>query len=272
MANVALPVPSAPSEPGSLAGELRGGPRYWASSYALMLRWELLNQRLLLPLMATVQLLLGAGMALGFGLLIEDPSGSQALFLATGATVIPMMTLGLVMLPQEVAQQKIDGTYEYTFGLPIPRMAMYFAGLTVWSLVALPSAAVALFVAAWRYDLDLTVSPLVLVAAPLVVMVSSAAGYAFAHGLPNPRITHILTQPLIFIIIMFSPISFPAERLPGWLQAIHEVLPPQHAAVVMRGTLTEGLIDENLLPSFAILAAWAVGCWLLTGWVLTRRR
>lgn len=127
-------------------------------------------------------------------------------------------------------------------------------------------------VAAWRYDLDLTISPLVLVAAPLVVTVASAAGYAFAHGLPNPRITHILTQLLIFVIVMFSPISFPVERLPGWLEAIRQWLPPQHAAVVMRGTLTEGLTEEALLPSFAILVAWAVGCWLITSWVLTRRR
>lgn len=256
---------------GTLADELRSGPGYWARSYVLMLRWELLNQRLQLPLMALVQVMLGAGMALGFGLIIGDLSETQALFLATGATVIPMMSLGLVMLPQVVAQQKIDGTYEYVFGLPVPRMAMYFAGLTVWSLVALPSAVIALLVAAWRYDLDLSISPLAVVAAVLVVSVATAIGYAFSHALRQPRVTHLITQLLIFVIVMFSPISFPAERLPGWLEAVHEWLPPQHAALVMRGTLTEGLVEEGLARSFAILGAWAVGSWLLTAWVITRR-
>lgn len=267
-----LVITNSSSKGPALHAELRGGPAYWIDAYLLMLRWELLNQRLQLPLMALVQVLVGAGMALGFGLIIGDPTGDEALFLATGATVIPMLTLGLVMLPQVVAQQKIDGTYEYVFGLPVPRMAMYFAGLTVWSLIALPSAVVALLVAMWRYDLDLSVSPLVVVAALLVVSVASAIGYAFSHGLPNPRITHLITQLLIFVIVMFSPISFPAERLPGWLQATHEWLPAEHAAIVMRGTLTDGLIEERLAPSFAVLGAWAIGSWLVTAWVITRRR
>lgn len=255
-----------------LDAELRSGPSYWLRTYLLMVRWEILNQRLMLPLMVAMQVLLGAGMALGFGLLIDDPTPAEAAYLATGATVIPMMTLGLVMLPQVVAQQKIDGTYEYVFGLPVPRMAMYFAGLTVWSLIGLPSAAVALGVAAWRYDLDLSVSPLVVIGAFLVVSVASAIGYAFSHGLPNPRTTHLITQLLIFVVILFSPVSFPAERLPGWLQAIHTWLPPEHAANVMRGTLTDGLVDGSLVPSFALLTVWAIGSWLVTARVITRRR
>lgn len=255
-----------------LATELRGGPGYWFHTYLLMVRWELLNQRLLLPMMVVLQILLGAGMALGFGLLIDDPTPTEAAFLATGATVFPMMTLGLTMLPQVVADQKLNGTYEYVFGLPVPRMAMYFAGLTVWSVVGLPSAAVALGVAAWRFEIDLAISPFVLLAAFLVISVASAIGYAIGHGVSNPRMTNVITQVLIFVVILFSPVSFPAERLPGWLQATHEWLPPEHAANVMRGTLTDGLVEGSLVPSFAVLTVWALGSWALTAWVITRRR
>ena len=68
-----------------------------------------------------------------------------------------------------------------------------------------------------------------------------------------------------------GPVNFPAERLPGWLAAIHAWLPPQHAAIVMRGTLTDGFVTTGLGESFAILGAWAVGAWLLTAWLITRR-
>ncbi|MBT5773403.1 MAG: ABC transporter permease [Dehalococcoidia bacterium] len=254
-----------------LEGELRGGVRHWLRSYWLMVRWELLSQRLMLPMLVVVLLMLGAGMALGLGLLFENPSPQQALYISTGATVIPMMTLGLSMLPQLVAQQKVEGTYDYLFSLPIPRMAMYFAGLSVWTVIALPSAVMALAVAAWRYDLELSVSPLAVPAALLVVAVASAVGYSFAHAITNPRLTNVVTQLLIFVVIFFSPVNFPAERLPGWLQAAHEWLPPQHAALVMRGTLTEGLVDGGVGESFAILGAWAVGATLVTAWVLGRR-
>lgn len=254
-----------------LEGELRGGVGHWVRSYWLMLRWEMLSQRLMLPMMVVVQVMLGAGMALGFGLLFDDPSAAEALYLSTGATVIPMMTLGLVMIPQMVAQQKIEGTYDYIFSLPIPRMAMYFAGLSVWSMIALPSAVVALGVAAWRYDLELSIDPLALPAAVLVVGVAAAVGYAFAHAITNPRLTNVLTQLLIFVVIFFSPVNFPAERLPGWLAAVHAWLPPQHSALVMRGTLTDGLVTGGLGESFAILGVWAAGSWLLTAWVIGRR-
>jgi len=255
----------------AVGDELRAGPGYWLRSYLLMVRWELLNLRLQLPIMVALQVFLGAGMAIGFGFLIADASGPATLYLATGATVIPMMTLGLVMVPQIIAQQKIDGTYDYIFGLPVPRMAMYFAGLSVWSVIALPSAVMALGVAAWRYDLELSISPLVVPAALLVVAVASAIGFAFSHALPNPRLTNLITQLLIFVITLFSPISFPAERLPGWLQAVHQWLPAEHAANVMRGTLTDGLLEAPLWESFAILGVWAIGSWLVTAWVITRR-
>jgi ABC-2 type transport system permease protein len=254
-----------------LRTELRSGAAYWWRSYLLMTRWELLSIRLELPLFVILQFMLGAGMALGFGFLFEDPRGAQALYLSTGATVIPMMMVGLVVLPQTVAQQKIEGTYQYLFGLPVPRMCMYLAGLTVWTLVALPSSIAALLVGAWRYDLNLSVDPLVVPATLLTIAVSAAIGYAFAHGLPNPRVTHVLTQLLVFVLVMFSPINFPADRLPGWLEAAHAWLPPQHAATLMRATLTEGLVDETYVRSFAILGAWTVGCWVITAWVMSRR-
>lgn len=255
-----------------LDDELRAGPAYWWRSYLLMVRWELYSTRLELPLIVIVQLMVGAGMAIGFGFLFVDPQGPQALFLATGATVVPMMMVGLVILPQAIAQQKISGTYQYLFGLPVPRMAMYFAGLTVWTVVALPSSIVALLVAAWRYDLDLSIDPLVVPAMLLAIAVAAAIGYAFAHGLPNPRLTHVLTQLLVFVLVLFSPINFPADRLPDWLQAIHEWLPPQHAATAVRATLTEGLIEEDLGRSFAVLGGWTVVSWLFTAWVMERRR
>lgn len=254
-----------------LEGELRGGVGHWLRSYWLMVRWEVLSQRLMLPMMVVIQLMLGAGMALGFGLLFDQPSAEQALFLSTGATVIPMMTLGLSIIPQMVAQQKLEGTYEYIFSLPVPRMAMHLAGLTVWSGIALPSAVMALAVAAWRYDLALSISPLALPAAVLVVSVAAAVGYAFAHAITNPRMTNVITQLLIFVIVLFSPINFPSNRLPDWLAVLHGWLPMEHSAIVMRGTLTDGLVTGGLGESFAILGGWAVASWVLTAWVIGRR-
>jgi ABC-2 type transport system permease protein len=236
-----------------------------------MMRWEVLSLRLMLPIMVAVQFLIGAGIVVGFGFLFEEISVTQATYLACGGAVMPMLTLGLVMLPQMVAEHKLMGTYAFLFSLPVPRMAMYFAGLTVFSLVALPPAAAALVVAAWRYDLVLSVSPLAVPGAVLVVAVASAIGYAIGHVVPNPRMTNLITQVLIFVVTIFSPINFPSERFPEWLQAVHRVLPMEHAAIVMRSTLSEGLVTGATWPSWLTLAVWAVGCWIVTYLVMSRR-
>lgn len=255
-----------PANPG-----LRSGLGYWFSSYLLMVRWEVLSLRLMLPIMAAVQFLIGGGIVVGFGFLFEEISVQQATFLAVGGAVMPLMMLGLVMVPQQVAEHRLMGTYAFLFSLPVPRMAMYFAGLTVNSIVALPPAAAALLVAAWRYDLALDVSALAIPGALLVVAVGSAVGYAVGHAVPHPRIVNLISQLMVFVVTIFSPINFPTERFPGWLQALHHVLPMEHAAIVMRSTLADGLVAGDTWNSWLILAGWSAAAMLVTYRVISRR-
>ncbi|MAG37122.1 MAG: hypothetical protein CL878_12875, partial [Dehalococcoidia bacterium] len=248
-----------------LANDPLTSPARWATSYAHMLSWELRSMRLILPVGILVQLLIGAGMALGFGLLIGDLTETQALYLSTGVTVIAMITLGIVLVPQVVAQQKAEGIYDYIWSLPVPRTASVAASLTANSAIVIPGAAAALLVAWLRYDITLSLSPIVVPAALLTILTASSVGMGMAHAIPNPRVTQLITQVLIFVVLLFSPINFPAERLPSWLAAIHEGLPFQHAANLMRAGLTDGLATDVGL-SFTIMSGWAVASWLLMAW------
>jgi ABC-2 type transport system permease protein len=69
---------------------------------------------------------------------------------------------------------------------------------------------------------------------------------------------------------MFSPLNFPADRLPGWLAAIHSVLPIQAMGEVMRGTLASNAFPITM-GAFAILAAWCAATFAATSLVLARR-
>lgn len=250
---------------------LRRGAVHWVRSFLLMLSWEMRTMRIVLPLAILVQVLIGAGLAIGFGLLLGDIPTVQALYLATGVTVISMITLGFVLAPQLIAQQKMAGVYDYLLSLPVPRTTTIAAGLTVNAVIAVPGMIIALLVAAWRFDLDLTVSAVVLPAAALTLVTAASVGFALAHAIPNPVVTNLVSQILVFVILLFSPINFPPERLPEWLQAIHRLLPFQHSANVMRAGLTEGLAT-GVVESFTVLGAWALASWLVTAWVVGRRR
>jgi ABC-2 type transport system permease protein len=234
-----------------------------------MVLWEFMSLRLLIPLMVVVQLFMGAGLAIGLGLLFEDIPPIQALYLATGSSVITLLVVGMAMAPQLVAPHKVRRTFDFLWSLPVPRLTQVAASMTVWALITLPGMILALTAAAMRYNLDLRITALVIPATLLTLLVASSVGFALGHALP-PMLTAMVTQVLLFVIMVFSPINFPADRLPAWLQTIHQVLPFEHAANVIRAGLTEGLA-KGVGSSFAVLTLWVLGGWAVTAWVLGRR-
>jgi ABC-2 type transport system permease protein len=103
----------------------------------------------------------------------------------------------------------------------------------------------------------------------LVALTATSIGYAMASLLP-PMVANMASQVLVVFILMFSPLNFPADRLPGWLATIHSILPIQAMGEVMRGTIAANSFPVSL-GAFALLGAWCVGSFAVTSAVLTRR-
>ncbi len=253
-----------------IAHPVRTGAIHWVQSYLMMTRWELGSLRLLLPLIIALQVVIGGGFALGIGLFFDEMPERNALFLATGVAVVTLITVGLVLGPQLVGNHKVAGTYDFLWSLPVPRTTQAAAWLTVNSIIALPGMVAALVIADWRYDLTLQVSWDIVPAVLLTIGTATLVGYAFAHAIPKPMITQMITQLLIFMILGFSPINFPPENLPDWLVAVNQWLPFQHMAAVIRSALTDGLVND-VAASYLILAAYTLASAALAGWVIGRR-
>jgi ABC-2 type transport system permease protein len=181
-----------------------------------------------------------------------------------------LITIGLVLGPQLIAQQKAEQTYDFLWSLPVPRTTAALAWVTTNLILGLPGMAVALAVALWRYDLDLHFSPMVVPAVLLTLFTGTMIGYALAHALGNPMLIGAITQLLIFIIIGFSPINFPADQLPGWLVALHRWLPLAPMADTVRAGLTVGVV-QGVARSYLVLGAWAAASVAVTAAVLGRR-
>lgn len=238
-------------------------------SYSLLVRWQALRLKAFLPLAIVVQALFALGIVVGYPLLFPELDETTVLFLATGAPAITLITMGLVAVPQVVAQAKTAGTLEYIRSLPIARLVYLFADLTVWMAIVLPGVAFALLIGVWRFGLDLDVIPLVVPAFVLVALTSATVGYAMASVLPA-AIAMLLTQVLVVFVLMFSPLNFPPERLPDWLQAIHSVLPIEAMGEVVRGTVAASAFPMTL-GAWALLVAWCLGGLGITYLTLQRR-
>jgi ABC-2 type transport system permease protein len=224
----------------------------------LLLRWQYLRFRSWLPMMVSIQVLLAVGVIYGLALLVPDIDRRTALYLATGAPTLSLLILGLNVVPQEVGQARLTGRHDYWRALPVPRLAPLAAEVTFWLLLQLPGTALALVVAAIRFDVSFHIGWTVVPAIVLVALTGAAVGYGLASTLA-PQVTGQVTAFLSIVILLFSPINFPADRMPGFLQVVHSVLPIQYMADVMRGSLT-GRYDDPAVLAFVVVGGWcAIG-------------
>ncbi len=238
-------------------------------SYRLMVEWQALRLKSFLWLGIIVQALFALGIVLGYPLLFPNIDKTTILFLATGAPAISLITIGLVGVPQMVAQAKTEGSIDYMRTLPIPRIVYLLADMTVLMVTILPGVVFAIVLGAIRFGLDLQVSPLVVPAMLLVIMTTTSIGYALAMLLP-PMVAQMATQVLVVFVLMFSPLNFPPDRLPDWLATIHRILPIQAMGEVIRGTLAGNDFPVTIGP-FLLLAVWCAGAFGITAVVLNRR-
>lgn len=245
--------------------------RHWFRGYALLIRWQALRIKPALPFVVVAQFFTGLGTVIGFGYIMPEIDNVSAGFLVTGAATLSLVTLGLVLVPQFVAAAKSEGSFDYMWSLPIPRMAYLAADLTIWMLATLPGVIVALVAGSIRYEFTLQFSLWAIPALLLIVLTATSVGQAIALISPKPELVNVLTNLIIFAMFLFSPINFPIDRLPSWLATIHRVLPVKYAADAVRATLIPAYA-EDLQLALVVLVIWcAIG--LTTNYaVATRRR
>jgi ABC-2 type transport system permease protein len=252
--------------------ELRSGPRYWWDSYLLMVRWQLASLRSLLPLIAIVETMTGLGLVLCFGLFFAGPVPPRSvLFVTTGAPVINLYILGLVLLPQMVGQEKAAKTYDYTLSMPVPRPAAFGAWYTMNLLVGVPGTIVTLAAASLRYDLSwFSLSAMVVPATLLIALVASSLGYAIGHAIANPMLSGALVQLCNFIAFGFAPIIMPPDQLPNWLAEINRWVPFESMGTVMRSALSS-LPTPGVGRAYLMLVVWTAAALSVAGLAIGRR-
>jgi len=242
----------------------------WIQSYTLLLKWQGLKFRTLLPLVVVAQFFTGIGTVIGLGYLMPGIDSQTAMFLVTGGPTLTLITLGLVMVPQMVSQAKADGMLDYMRSFPVPRMTYLAADLTLWLVSTLPGVILALVVGSLRYDFKLEFSLMIIPAFSLVVLMATSVGYAIALLLPKAEMVNLVANLIIFSLFLFSPVNFPVERLPGWLATVHRFLPVKYAADAVRGALVPGYSD-GLALAMLVLAAWCLFGLLVNYRAATRR-
>jgi ABC-2 type transport system permease protein len=210
------------------------------------------------------------GFVIGIGFLYPAITPNIAKLLTTGAPTMSLLMVGLVVVPQMVSDSKSQGTFDYIWSLPVPRMIYVAADATIYILLSIPGIVLSLTIGAIYYHFGLHISLLVIPAMLLISMAGIFLGYSLAHSIAKAQITQLITQVLVFFIMIFSPIMFPTSQLPNWLAEVHKFLPIQYMADLSRGTLTD--LHVNLGLAFTVVGAWCLLGFIVTCLLVRRRR
>jgi ABC-2 type transport system permease protein len=220
-------------------------------AFGVLVRWRFLQMRAELPQVLLLQIVVATGTGVGLGFLLPRGDTVAGAYVATGAILLNLFIIAVVMVPQVVAQQKLSGEHDYMWSLPVPRLVHPLAELVLWTIML-----VAFVITSLRFDLDLDVSPLIVPAVLLTLLTGTAVGTAIGLRSKSQQMMNLATNALLMLVLLFSPVNFPAERLPGWLQAIHQVLPIGSMADLVRGALLAGY-EADVARDLVNLGIWS---------------
>lgn len=222
----------------------------------LMMQWQLRRMTESLPLLIVLQIMLALATVGGYGLLVGDTDRVSELYLATGASTTSLITIGLVLVPQLLSRSRMEGSLDWLKTLPVAREIFLISDLLIWSVIALPGLMISLIAGSLRFGVAITPTLWLIPTMLLVSLTSASVGYALTLILA-PTVAQLASQILVFVILLFTPISFSAERMPEWAQFIHEWLPLESMADAMRFAL----LPENFnmtIRSWIVLVVWGI--------------
>jgi len=171
----------------TLVTTTRSGIGYWLASLRSMMRFDIGRAREWALLMMVIQVMMSTGMALMYGFFYPQMTETTALYITTGTPTLALIPLGFVMVPASVGRQKLEGTFDFIWSLPVPRSAEAVATFLLFTLLSLPGAVLALVVSCWRYGVHLSISPQIVPATLLSALMAVSVGFGMAPDLRKVR-------------------------------------------------------------------------------------
>jgi ABC-type polysaccharide/polyol phosphate export permease len=189
-----------------------------------------------------------------FRLVGDPPPEAEVVFLA-GAVVFGVGMQAINSTGQVMISERFEGQMKLFRTSPIAQSSYVVAVVAFAALTSMLSAFVVLGLAALA-GVSFHFSPLLL---PLLVITAfSLPGIAviIATWARTAQTGYMLTNVIGIMVAFMSPVFYPVERLPEWLQWLAQVSPFTHAAVAFREVLTGG--TDILAPVLVMVAVMIV--------------
>lgn len=172
--------------------------------------------------------------------------------------VILTMTM-IMMTALAITRERERGTMENLLATPVSPLEVMTGKIVPYIVIGYVQVAVILIAARLLFDVPM-VGSLWLLSAVLVLYIAAnlAIGFTFSTIARNQLQAMQLTFFFFLPSILLSGFMFPFRGMPGWAQAIGELLPITHFLRIVRGILLKGNGLVDILPQ-----VWPIALFML---------
>ncbi|WP_447041108.1 ATP-binding cassette domain-containing protein [Streptomyces sp. DSM 118878] len=266
------PPPAAPDTPRAPARRpLRERARQTLVAFKYLWLEQMLEVRTTWTWSVLFGLLMPVAMVFGLSRIGGGNSDPESLlYIVSGAAVFSVATEGIATLAQRIGVIKNDGMMVYYASLPISKASFVAAMVLSRLLLIMPGLVTPVIAATLMYDVDFQVSPALLVVLPLSCLALSAIGLAIGTLIDSMDLIVVITNLLIFVLLLAAPVLIPPDSLPLPLRVLGYLMPPTYAADALRHTLTGNLGTAFTLDLAVLTAMTVIGLAGATRWIRWR--
>ncbi|MFI3213990.1 MAG: ABC transporter permease [Eubacteriales bacterium] len=233
-----------------------------------VLRWSLLRHKFYLPVFTIVQMLLAVAIVYGFALMTPVIDNESAIYFSSGALTLGLIAVGCVLAPQIVCESKQNGILQYQRTLPVPRHLIVLADVLIWGMASLPGIIMSLVAGIIRFDIDLNITLYDVFILAIILICLILIGFCIAY-LFEPNMTSLITQVIMIVTLLFSPILYPASRLPEWITPIYNAFPFVPISNLIRSTIFD--LQQMEYSNLMIVIFWGIFSFVVSLKIISRK-
>jgi ABC-2 type transport system permease protein len=187
--------------------------------------------------------------------LLYNPESNTRYSIIPGLLAVILTMTMVLMTCLALTRERERGTYENLLAMPVTPVEIMIGKIAPNIAVGAVQSAIILLVAKYVFAVPMIGSlGLLSLALAVYIIANLAVGYTFSTLAENQLQAMQMTLFFLLPAILLSGFAFPFAGMPGWAQAIGEVLPATHFLRIVRGILLKangpGEIWPDLWPLF----------------------
>ena len=178
-----------------------------------------------------------------------NPEGLTAYNIVPGLMGVILTMTMVLMTGLAMTRERERGTFEYLLATPATPLEVLTGKIIPYIIIGLLQVTLILTASRWIFDIPIQGSLLLLYGMVLLFICANLTlGITFSSIARNQLQSMQMTIFFFLPSILLSGFMFPFQAMPGWAQAIGNILPLTHFLVLARGILLKGNGLELLWP------------------------